>query len=46
LIPAGEMIWHPRHALADPLGHQRLDARLGIALGARCGLGRVSSSKN
>src|SRR6202795_1699290 len=32
LEPAGKMIGHPRHALADTLRHQRLHPRLGVAL--------------
>src|ERR1700723_276127 len=28
LVPAGEVIWHPGDALADPFGHQRLHAGL------------------
>src|SRR6202049_1044455 len=32
LEPAGEMIWHPREAFADPLCHQRFHARLRAVL--------------
>src|SRR5437870_3294360 len=35
LEPAGEMEWHPRHPLSDPLGYKRLDARPGVVLGTR-----------
>src|SRR6266567_5230899 len=35
LEPAGEMIWHPRQAFADPLCHQRFHARFRAVLGAR-----------
>src|SRR6266404_5185824 len=35
LEPAGEMIWHPRKAFADPLCHQRFHARVRAVLGAR-----------
>src|SRR5258708_19107037 len=34
LEPAGEMIWHPREAFADPLCHQRFHARFRTVLGA------------
>src|SRR6267378_6415773 len=34
LEPAGEMIWHPREAFADPLCHQRFHARFRAVLGA------------
>src|SRR5690242_7308679 len=34
LEPAGETIWHPRKAFADPLCHQRLHARPRAVLGA------------
>src|SRR6195256_3160753 len=35
LEPAGEMVWHPRHAFAHPLGDQRLHLCFRIALRAR-----------
>src|ERR1700736_1784381 len=34
LEPAGEMIWHPREAFADPLCYQRFHARFRAVLGA------------
>src|SRR6266404_2866751 len=34
LEPAGEMIWHPREAFADPLCHQRFHARVRAVFGA------------
>src|SRR5262249_37846976 len=35
LEPAGKMVWHPDHALADALGNRRLHSRLRVALGAK-----------
>src|ERR1700687_2639765 len=34
LEPAGEMIWHPHEAFADPLCHQRFHASFRAVLGA------------